>query len=239
MNKELGPLYGQVYSKIKKNIVSGVYKPGERLTDTRLVEDLGTSRTPIREAMQQLVKDGLLISEPNKGVTVFNPSLIDAAEIYAYRASLEGTVAGLAAVNERRKHYLFYMLEELERSEKAFLENEIDIITESNLKFHDLIIEACGSERLKNLLEPLRLKSMIMRYSSLTIKKHTEVSIKEHRQIYEMIKNGNSKEAEEFVRMHVLSAGFRLINKFKTNEIEELPIFNYYISRIYSKDFSL
>ncbi|KJS81787.1 MAG: hypothetical protein JM58_16285 [Peptococcaceae bacterium BICA1-8] len=226
------PLYEQVYESIKKKIIFGIYRPGERLTDNRLVEDLGTSRTPIREAIQQLVRQGLLVNEPNKGVTVFNPTLAHAAEIYALRASVEGVAAGLAAVNEVRKRYLFYMLEELERSEKAFDQNEIDTITESNLKFHDLIIESSGSELLKEFLENLKSQSMVLRHNSLTIKRRAEVSLVEHRQIYEMLKNGKSREAEEFTRKHILSAGFRFLNNNKNDEIESLPIFNYYQERM-------
>ena len=160
-----------------------------------------------------MVKQGLLVSEPNKGVTVYNPTLADAAKIYALRASLEGVAAGLAAVNEERKKFLFYMLEELEKSEKYFEQNEIEIVAESNLKFHDLIIESSGSTLLKDHLENLKSQSMLFRHNSLTIKKRAKVSLIEHRQIYEMLKSGKSIEAEEFTRKHILSAGFRQIGR--------------------------
>ncbi|MFX0560729.1 GntR family transcriptional regulator [Tepidibacillus infernus] len=223
------PLYEQAYNQLKQNIMSGLYKPGERLTDLRLTEDLGFSRTPIREALKQLINEGLLVNEPNKGVSVFNPVLEDIAEVYALRASVEGTAAGLAALNEKRKQYLYYMMELIELSEIAEKNQDIKVLTESNIKFHDYILKASGSKQLFYMLEPLRAKGLLIRSSSLSNKRHSEVSISEHRQIFEMIKNGDSKRAEEFIRNHILSAGYRLL--IKNNEgqqLDNLPIFKFF-----------
>ena len=221
-------LYEKIYKQIKLNIMVGVYKPGEKLPDARLAEELGTSRTPIREALHQLAKDGLIVNEPNKVATVYKPTLYDIAEIYASRAYLEGMAAWLAAKNEKRKQYLYYMMEELERSERSFEEGDTASIAESNVKFHDLIIESSMSERIKKLTEPLRLISAIMRRESLAYHEHSQMSLTEHRAIFEMIKQGLSDEAEKFVHRHIMTAGYRFLKKEGGREFEEIPLYDYF-----------
>ncbi|MEL7563708.1 MAG: GntR family transcriptional regulator [Dehalobacterium sp.] len=219
INKKIEPLYNSAYTQIKKDIMTGRYQPGERLTDKDLADQLGVSRTPIREALKQLIKEGLLSNEHNKGVSVFSPTLQDIAEIYVLRSSLEGIAAAICAGNERRKDYLYYMMEQLDISRKAQQEQDIEQLTESNMLFHDLLLKGSESERLKNLVEPLRSKSMLMRFSSLTHKQHSELSVIEHQQIFEMVRQGEIIKAENYMRKHILSAGDRLIKLIYEDEL--------------------
>lgn len=219
INKKIEPLYNSAYIQIKKDIMTGRYQPGERLTDKDLADQLGISRTPIREALKQLIKEGLLSNEHNKGVSVFSPTLQDIAEIYVLRSSLEGIAAAICAGNERRKDYLYYMMEQLDISRKAQEEQDIEQLVESNMHFHDLLLRGSESERLKNMVEPLRSKSMLMRFSSLTNKQHSELSVIEHQQIFEMVRQGEMVKAERYTRNHILSAGNRLIKLIYEDEL--------------------
>lgn len=142
INKKTEPLYNSAYLQIKKDIMTGRYQPGKRLTDKELADQLGISRTPIREALKQLIKEGLLSNEHNKGVSVFSPTLQDIAEIYVLRSSLEGIAAAICAGNERRKDYLYYMMEQLDISRKAEEAQDINQLVESNMHFHDLLLKA-------------------------------------------------------------------------------------------------
>lgn len=222
------PLYDQAYMQIRQGIMAGKYQPGEHLTDIRLADELNISRTPVREALKQLIREGLLNNEHNKGVTVFDPTLEDIAEIYAFRASLEGMAAALAAVNERRKDYLYYMMEQLDISREAEQQGDIRQLTDSNMRFHDLILQSSGSARLKSLLEPLRSKSFLIRYSSLSNKQHSKVSLEEHGQIFEKIRRGEANAAESYMKQHILSAGQRVLERLtadlQSKEERELPV---------------
>jgi|SRR5690625_1719948 len=225
------PLYDQAYNKIKTSITTRKYSPGERLTDSRIAKEISISRTPVREAIKQLVQEGLLVNLPNRGVSVFNPTNKDIAEIYILRASLEGIAAGLAASNERRKSYLYYMIEKLEESKSAVKDNNLPLIIENNIKFHDYLIQASESERLIDILETLRTKSYLIRSHSLLQESHYLTSIKEHDQIFEMIKNGESLQAENYVRNHILAAGFRNLSLLELSESNNEHLLHFYKDR--------
>ena len=89
------PYYLQFYSQLKKMIFDGVFKPGERLNETQLAKDFGVSRSPIREAMRLLEKDGLLTADDRNGFVIYSLSIKDVEEIYKIRISLESLAVEL------------------------------------------------------------------------------------------------------------------------------------------------
>ena len=219
MGRETNPLYCRAYAQIRENILAGIYKPGERLSDMKLSTELGISHTPVREAVQLLIQEGLLGKVPNKGVTVFNPSIEDTANIYVMRAGLEGVASGFAASlkpgEEKLNFLLFQLSEELSKSESAYKTGDAKQLAESNIKFHDYIIQTNGSKHFQDYIESLRAKTLLLRYGSLMIESRARVSIEEHLQIYEMIKAGRSVEVEKFTRHHILAAGYRILENLR------------------------
>lgn len=224
------PLYAQAYDVLKRDVMSGRYSPGERLTDAQLAEELGVSRTPVREAIRQLVREGLLVSEPNRGVSVFRPSARDVAEIYALRASLEGTAAALAALHPDPNSILEQMERLMSASEKAAAAGDTATITENNIAFHDAIIDLSGSTRLRSILEPLRVRSFRMRYDSLSNPKHVQFSLVDHRQLLSQLRQRNPVAAEETMRRHVLQAGHRVVSHLTVDKATgaAAALFRYY-----------
>ena len=87
-------LRNRIFNHIQSDILNGAYEPGESLTETRLSEELGVSRTPVREALRQLELEGLVQSIPNKGVFVKGVSAQDINDIYTIRMLIEGLAAG-------------------------------------------------------------------------------------------------------------------------------------------------
>ena len=87
-----------VYEEIKNHILSGYYRPGQRLIETNLAEELNVSRTPIRDALNRLEAEGLITSSPTRGLTVTKLSKDDIKDLYQARAVLEGLAAKLAAL---------------------------------------------------------------------------------------------------------------------------------------------
>ena len=91
------PLRELVFETLREAIASGRLKPGQRLMELQLAEDLGVSRTPVREAIRQLELEGLVVMVPRKGAYVAELSLRDMAEVFEMRAALDGLAAALAA----------------------------------------------------------------------------------------------------------------------------------------------
>lgn len=209
--------------------MNGRFRPGEKLTDQGLAELLGISRTPVREAVRQLVKEGLLIGAPNRSVMVFSPSARDVAEIYAIRSSLEGMAAGLAALNPNRFEYLGKMTELVEQARSAAQRDGKNIIAKKNTEFHGLLIMASGCESLEMLLGSIKERAMMCRLSSLQNQINAAVSIREHEEIINCVKDGDGIKAERLVRSHVMKAGKRLLEQLELGKLpREEPIFRLY-----------
>ena len=98
-------LRGQVFDKIRSDILNGKYKRGEELVESSIGKELGISRTPVREAIRQLELEGLVQLVPNKGAFVTGISEKDVRDIYLIRARLEGLAARMAAKNGIKVDY--------------------------------------------------------------------------------------------------------------------------------------
>ena len=109
------PLRDVVFENLREAILEGKLKPGQRLMEVQLAEQLGVSRTPIREAIRKLELEGLVVMLPRKGAYVANMSFKDLIDVLEIRASLEGLAASLAAERRRDED-----IEELEKLAKEF-----------------------------------------------------------------------------------------------------------------------
>lgn len=154
-----------VVNEIKKRIISGHYRPGERLVELQLVNELGVSRTPIRLAFEELAKDGLVERLPTRGFRVKSFNAQNLGDAIDVRGTLEGMVARLVAekgADSRVMHALYGCLEEGQQLlEQAALANgHLDarqwmVI---NSKFHDTLIQAANN---KTLAETIAFTSRI------------------------------------------------------------------------------
>ena len=136
-----GPLSSQVYETLKESIVKGDIKPGTRLTEKTIVEELGVSSTPVREAFRRLNSDGLIEMIPYKGVKVKSIDVADLVEVYSCRAMFEKHSIKLAIENYTPKlvEDLFRILE-LSRTAKTQTE-----YVEYNTQFHNRILEQANN----------------------------------------------------------------------------------------------
>src|SRR5699024_9042952 len=124
-----------------------------------------------------------------------------------------------------RKFYIYYMMEKIENSKIAAENNDIQMLTENNIKFHDFFIQACESEKLIQQIQTLRAKSYLIRSQSLLKKQNYLVSLEKHEKILEIIIQGAVIEVENFVKHHILTAGSRNLSDLnKDNQ----HIINYY-----------
>ena len=149
------PLRELVCETIRQAIVDGVFSPGERLMEIQLADEMGVSRTPVREAIRKLELEGFVVMIPRRGTYVADISIKDINEVYEIRTSLEVLAAGLAA--ERISD------EELETMQRLLVEigqhiedGNIEKIVEIDTAFHDVLYKASRNKRLAGIINNLR-----------------------------------------------------------------------------------
>ena len=198
-------LRGRVFNKLREDILSGKYQDHEELKEVAIGEELGVSRTPVREAFRQLELEGLIQIVPNKGAYVTGITAKDVKDIYMIRSSLEGMCARLATENITEEQ-----LEELE--ENVYLasfhasKGHMEQMTELDNRFHHILYEACDSKMLEKLLQDFHQYVMRIRKKTLSTKERGIASNEEHRQILEAIKAKNPDEAQRLANMHMNNA---------------------------------
>ena len=194
-------LANQVYQQIEKNILSGVYKAGEIISESKLSEELGVSRTPIREAIARLENDKLIGITPS-GTVVLGITDEDVADMFAVKRALEPMVVKMAAMNISDED-LAKLKEILDQQEFYQEKKNIEKVRNLDTQFHDIIYSASGSPIFQAVLSPIHHKLMKYRKDSLTNEGRSRYSIEEHVKIYEAIQAGNQEKIEELVLKHV------------------------------------
>lgn len=193
---------------LEEDIINGRLLPGAKLDHDALAKEYGVSRTPIREAVQQLVVSGLVTVQPKKGTFVAKVGIDQLIEMFEVMAELEGMCGRLAA-RRIQPEELAALERALLRCEDPDLMADPDEYYYENEEFHGCIYSASHNTFLAT--EARQLKQRLKPYRRLQLQARNRVrnSVDEHRQIFEAIKNGNETEAEECLRQHVLIQGTR------------------------------
>ncbi|TYQ16411.1 UNVERIFIED_CONTAM: DNA-binding GntR family transcriptional regulator [Acetivibrio alkalicellulosi] len=198
-------LRGKVFYRIQNDILNGVYKPGESLTEKKLSEDLGVSRTPIREAIMQLELEGLVKSVPNKGAVVKEITAKDIKEIYTIRMMIEGLAARWAADNITSEE-LDELKEAVDFEEFYTIKNDPEHLMKFDSKFHEILFKASKSDPLMHLLKTFHHYVHRARIGSFKSPIRAREALKEHRAILDAIINKDAKMAEELAIEHIRNA---------------------------------
>lgn len=195
-------LGSRVFHKIREGILSGKYAANEELKEKNIGDELGVSRTPVREALRQLELEGLVSIIPNKGAYVVGLSQKDIRDIYEMRSLLEGLCAKWAAVNVTEEQ-----LNELE--ENIFLsefhagKQNWEQMVELDNRFHEILYLASGSKELKHILTDYHQYVQRVRKVTLAEAKRVQESTEEHKVIVEALKKHDPEKAEEAATIHI------------------------------------
>lgn len=217
--EERMPLWERIYRRLRGAIQRGEFSPGTRLVEQRLAEDLGVSRTPVREALYRLEREGLVTKIPHRGIIVRDHDPEELMEVLELRGLLEGYAASLAA--KRADQELFDELEGILRaSEEAIQRGDIDRVIELNTDFHETLYRRCGNRRLFELIKDLRDQFYRFRVCILKLPGMPERSIRDHHEMIELMRRGESEAVEEFVREHISKGKERLLEELRTEEGE-------------------
>jgi DNA-binding GntR family transcriptional regulator len=199
----------RIFNQIREDIINGKYKPGDSLIELKLAEELGVSRTPVREAIRQLELEGLVSSIPNKGVIVEGISKQDMNDIYEIRESLEG-LAARWAIRRIEKESLKELEDIYELMEFYTEKGDLDHVGELNSRFHEVIFEATKSAPLKQVLSDFQFYIENVRLASLKSPGRAQESLKEHRAILEAFKKGDLEEGERALVQHVRNSRYNI-----------------------------
>ena len=199
-------LRGKVFRKLREDILSGVYKEHDELREIIIGEELGVSRTPVREALRQLELEGLVTIIPNKGAYVTGITPKDVHDIYKIRSMLEGLCARWATRNITD--------DQIEELEEIILLSEFHLrkvshgkaeqVSELDGKFHKVLYEASNSRILEHVLSDFHKYVKVARTMSVGAKDRAEKSIAEHRGILDAIKNKDADLAEQLANEHIM-----------------------------------
>lgn len=223
VKKEVSDQYslrGRVFHKLREDILSGRYKGGEELREVTVGEEMGVSRTPVREAFRQLELEGLINIIPNKGAYVTGISVKDVHDIYMIRSLLEGLCAKWSA-----EHITREQMEEME--ENIFLaefhasKEHFDQMTELDSRFHEILYESCGSKLLEHALKDYHQYVKRIRKKTLSTRERSLVANSEHKGIMEALKEGNGDLAQKLAGEHMLSAYNNMVENGFINHYED------------------
>ena len=192
----------KIFLKLRQDILDGKYKSGDSLVELKLAEELGVSRTPVREAIRQLELEGLVSCIPNKGVFVEGITGQDIEDIYAIRECIEGLAARWAI--ERMDQESLKELENLcELMEFYTRKGDLDQVGELNSRFHDLIFESTNSKPLMQILSDLQYYIGNIRLASLKLPGRAAKSLDEHKAIVRAFKDRDIEKGERVLVEHI------------------------------------
>ena len=196
------PLRDVVFNTLRSAIITGKLPPGERLMEIKLANELGVSRTPVREALRKLEKEGLVITTARKGAEVAPINERDLKEVLEIRKSLESLACQLAA--QKITEDQVEDLRDMNRAIAAAVDRkDTEAITQMDIEFHEIIYAVTENRRLIDMLH--QLKEHILRYRLQYIKdmKNKKAIVDEHEKIIKALEAHNVKAARKEIERHI------------------------------------
>lgn len=196
------PLRNLVYDSLKTQILTGGIRPGSRMLENELAIAMDVSRTPVREALRQLEKEGLVTITPRRGAYASSISLTDMAEILEVRQNMEGLAAFLAAkrITEGNMVRLKHAMDEYNM---AIAEKDLTEMIRCDTVFHHIIVESCGNRILMQMIE--QLQDVVLRFRYIYYGKYRREGDQcdEHDAIVKAIERGDAEAAETAASDHI------------------------------------
>ncbi|MDC7234591.1 MAG: GntR family transcriptional regulator [Spirochaetales bacterium] len=203
VNKHMG-LKEVAYNIIKEKIMQGEFEPGSRIREDHLAEEISMSRTPVREAINRLVSEGLIINKARKGLYLIDPSGEEVENFLDIRISLE-KLAVERCIDHIDEKGLGEIADAMDEFEFRLSKGKYDACNQLDGEFHLLIARLSGNEKLYNMLSDL--SSFFLQTRSLEKKVHPEEknrqTLEEHQVIFEAIKNKDKKAAKKAISLNI------------------------------------
>lgn len=200
--EEFLPLRDVVFLKLRRAILTGELKPGERLMEIHLATRLGVSRTPIREAIRKLELEGLVTMLPRRGAIVAEINEKGLNDVLEVRRALDVLCAELACerISDKEKTDLRQACGAFERATKSGSATEI---AAKDVALHDIIVKSTGNDRLIALVNNLSEQMYRYRFEYIKDESRHDQLVREHKAIYDAIMAGNKEAASEAAAIHI------------------------------------
>jgi DNA-binding GntR family transcriptional regulator len=203
--------------RIREQILSGGFRPGEHLVEAKIAEQLAISRGPVREAFKLLRAEGLLKEEPRRGTFVVSLTANDVREIYGLRAALEGRAARTLA-RDRRPETLERLRALADQIDTAVAAGDSSAVARADLAFHQGLCELCGNARILEVFDRyVPTLRALLRLDELVLRSLSEVSL-QHRPLVEAIEAGDDDSASRLLAEHSEQAGELIAGIVSANE---------------------
>lgn len=211
----LGPVVQEstpalIARKIRDAIALGDFAPGVQLGEAELAKELGVSRGPLREAMQRLTQEGLLVSYRNRGLFVVSMNQDDFRDIYLARSAVEAAAINQVASTDPAGSAA-KLMEAVHEMENAAAKPSGQAITKADMHFHALLVQLSGSPRLKKMHDTLLTETQMCLNALKSTYETADKRIAEHRGIAEAISRGDADLAQKLMAEHMEDALMRLI----------------------------
>jgi len=214
------PLREVVFETLREAIISGILKPGERMMEIQLADELGVSRTPVREAIRKLELEGFVVMIPRKGAYVSDISFKDINDIFEIRGALEMLAAGLAC--ERITEDELESLERLLVQKWDCIEkDDVDTMVATDTLFHEALYRASRNDRLSQIVSNLREQIQRFRTTSLASPGRMKLAWEEHKELVEAIADRNIALAQELASKHIENAENSLLDILRQRGFSE------------------
>ncbi len=204
-------LADQVFERLETDILSGKYNRGDVMTEGKFADDLGVSRTPVREALRRLEQEHV-IEMTARGIMILGVTEKDLADIYEIRLSIEGIAASRAAVSDNQE--IFAQLKEALDLQAYYVEKkDPDRIKFQDSLFHETLYRLSGSTVLYDTLLPLHKKVQKFRRVAVQSESRAEASLAEHRAIFEAIEKKDADAAAKAMKAHIENARNHILGR--------------------------
>lgn len=178
-----------VAERLRELVISGAYEPGSQLSEVELAERFGVSRGPIREGLQRLVQDGLLRSEPHRGVFVPQVRESDIADIYLAREAIEGAAIRLVSSDPERAAVVATLRDLVAQMRSAATAGRWNRVADLDMRFHSEVVRASGSARLARMYATLIDETRVLLSMTASVPGREDL-VDEHAELAELIAAG-------------------------------------------------
>jgi len=192
----------KVYEYLREGILNGKIKAGDRLVESDLADHIGTSRTPVREALHTLEREGLVESLHRVGYVVRPISELEVSELCEIRLVLEA-LALRWALNKDSTGLARMMRENLSRAEQLVADGDLKAFVEMDEQFHDLISRVADSSRLMEMTNSIRRYMLRYRIQSIYTEENVRRAVAGHRGVLKAIEDGDKKAAQRALGAHI------------------------------------
>jgi DNA-binding GntR family transcriptional regulator len=202
-----------VFENLKQAIIRGDISSGERLVENAIAETMDISRTPVREAIHKLEREGFLKKLPRGGFTVIGLTREDIEETFGIRSVLESYAARLAASKHQEKE-LIPLEKKVDEYQKYLNLGKLDILPKINTEFHDLLYALSQSPKLIKMIAAL--SDQIFRFRQIILKNKSlaRMSHEDHRQMIAAIRNRDAECVEKLVKAHIVRGQEVVLKEF-------------------------